>query len=54
MIIGIRLFLTRKETRNYPSKETSMCTTGYVKIAEGVRESFDETNMLLKMLFIKQ
>ena len=50
------LFLTRKETRNHPSKETSMCTTGYmyVKIGEGARESFNETNMLLNILFIKQ
>ena len=26
-----------------------MCTTGYVKIAEGARESFDEANMLLNI-----
>ena len=59
MIIGIVFFfffffITRKETRNHPSKGTSMCTTGYVKIAKGARESFDETNMLLNILFIKQ
>ena len=47
-------FLTCKETRNHPSKETlSMCTTGYVKIPEGARESFDEANMLLNILFIE-
>ena len=31
-----------------------MYATGYVKIAEGAKESFDETNMLLNILFIKQ
>ena len=31
-----------------------MCTTGYVKIAEGARESFDEANMLLNIFFIEQ
>ena len=46
--------LTRKETRNHPSKETIMCTTGYVKIGEGARESLNETNMLLNILVIKQ
>ena len=30
-----------------------MCITGYVKIAEGARESFDEANML-NILFIEQ
>ena len=30
-----------------------MCTTGYVKIPEGARESFDEANMLLNILFIE-
>ena len=47
-------FLTLKETRNHPSKETNMCTTGYVKIGEGARESLNETNMLLNILIIKQ
>ena len=44
----------RKETRNHPSKETNMFTTGYVKIGEGERESLHETNMLLNILVIKQ
>ena len=30
-----------------------MCTTGYVKIAEGAREGFDEANILLNILFIE-
>ena len=31
-----------------------MCTTVCVKIAEGARESFDETNMVINILCIKQ